>query len=386
MLTNSSSKNALVSAVLTLAACSLPQRRQEELDANCLHTANLGISQGVSELYSKTDKIGLEVTKGSLNQISFNLPRDLKKDGQAVLVDGVAHSISFINPSFLKSESAPTLYRDTFGNAIQVSQLGNPGFNPVPKVMVNFPIKTSATGELCSFDFDLRPIGGPLVTDLVIGKTLTPTSYDRLISDVDSNLVQQRFNKSLPALIKGTKEVEQLWSSNGEEFVENIVLIDHPAIFAGCNEGSPFKFMLSTGCLNNLQSRDLDTAFLARHESLHILDRHLGYPSDSEEFKGLFEKITLSDPDFFEAINEKTVFQNKHMGGHSADNPKELFASFINMAIHYDKTGLPIPSSIKKTAQEVSKTLISILEKLPNGSVDGKELIRVLKTIDNGRS
>jgi hypothetical protein len=252
--------------------------------------------------------------------------------------------------------------------------------------MVNFPLKTSSTGELYSFDFDLRPLGGPLVTDFVIGKTLSPTGYERVVSDLDSTILTQRFRDNIPGLIAGTTAVERLWSNDGAEFIEHIALVDHPAIFAGCNEGSPFAYMLSTACLDNLKVHKLDTAPLARHESLHILDRYLGYPSQTDEFESLFKKITESNPSFFKAINEETVFKNKNMGGHSADNPKELFASFLNMAMHYDQLGETIPANLQETANEISRTLLTLIEQVPNRTGNGIELTRILKRIstENG--
>jgi hypothetical protein len=386
MIDNSTSKNALISAVLTLAACSLPARKDHELESSLLRSENFGNSRGVSEICQKSECLSLEITNGSSTKVTFPLPSDINQDGQNLIIDGVAHSISLIKPTFLEVKETDTFYRDTFGNAIKVCDLGIPTLDPIPSIVVNFPLKTSALGDLSSFDFDLRPLGGPLVTDFVIGKTLSPTGNERIVSDLDSSVVNQRFKKSIPGLIEGTRSVEHLWNHNGLELIENIVLLDHPAIFACCNEGSPFKFMVSTAFLDTLKAHKLDTAPLARHESLHILDRYLGYPSQTDEFKSLFKKITDSNPSFFKAINEETVFKNKNMGGHSADNPKELFASFLNMAMHYDQLGETIPANLQETANEISRTLLALIEATPNRSGKGLELTRILKRIstENG--
>jgi hypothetical protein len=380
MLYNTAFKRAILSSIIAFTACTAPQNHQEDLGHCRLHSANLGTSGGVSNIRSQTHSIHFHATHGAFKKVECVLPHDIQHDGQSLIVDGVLHYAMFNWPSFLQLEPPTKLYKDTFGNTITTARdPDNP--SSTASIVVMFPLHTSSNGELRPFDIDLRPFGGPLVSQLLIGKTLSKSGPGRIVSDLDPSTLHERFHSAITGLIDGTDDVERLWSDSGDAFVEQIAVIDHPDVFAHITDGNPFTFLVSTNYLDILQHRQLDTTIVARHESLHILDRHMGYPSQSQAFQLLFESIAASHPSFFTAIDESAIFSDSWMGGHSADNAKELFASFLNMAMHYNATGRAIPPNLQATAHAIAQTLLAFINAMPHRSGKGLGLIRLLETI-----
>ena len=360
------------------SSCLSPTTNQDALQALCIRPASLGLSRGVSDLRANTYGLEVHYSNGYLSGTRFPLSETLQQDGQSAIIEGVVVGLDVLHPRFVTPNKEPPDYRDAFGNWIDIRRHETSQFQPLVSIFVSFPLRYSADGELTGHSFDLQPIGGPLVTDFLIGRTLMRTGDQRLTLDVDARRLSSRIHDSLISLQSGTDDIQRLWATKDLPLIAQIAIIDHPHMWAGCRVEFASEYLASTSLLANFLNFGLDTRYVARHESLHLLDQHLGAISDSEAFQTLFSSIEATCPDFFTAINESTWLGSRWYGGHSEDNAKELFASFVNMALHHTQTKTSLPASIKPTVHRVSQTLIGLLEKHPEASTHDQPLIALL--------
>ncbi len=64
------------------------------------------------------------------------------------------------------------------------------------------------------------------------------------------------------------------------------------------------------------------------HEVSHLVD-NLGDKAISSGSITKFWEGKISNSGFFTQLNESNFFEDRNFGGHSRDNPQELFASFV---------------------------------------------------------
>lgn len=166
------------------------------------------------------------------------------------------------------------------------------------------------------------------------------------------------------SITQGAQAAERLLGPANKSFIKSVIILstDYENAFFIDSEESSISF--TEDIINKNPPAHLIN--IAQHEAFHAIDHKYGISEKLEELH-----LKLSWGEFFERLDEESFFKSSIKGvrgGHSRENPAEMFASFVVSLTHPDwekKIIIENDTVFQEQYLSIMKALLQIFNEIP---------------------